>query len=65
MSKPNYSGTFHMVEQQNMDGYLAALGKTRIAFVPVYTDVTLKPKNFCRQPHELSDVCCTFFTKKL
>lgn len=25
MSKPNYSGTFHMVEQQNMDEYLAAL----------------------------------------
>lgn len=26
MSKPNYSGTFHMVEQDNMDSYLAALG---------------------------------------
>lgn len=26
MSKPNYSGTFHMVEQDNMDEYLAALG---------------------------------------
>ncbi|XP_061770772.1 retinol-binding protein 1-like [Nerophis ophidion] len=25
MSKPNYSGTFHMVEQENMDAYLAAL----------------------------------------
>lgn len=25
MSKPNYSGTFHMVEQDNMDAYLAAL----------------------------------------
>ena len=28
MSKTNYSGTFHMVEQENMDSYLAALGKT-------------------------------------
>ncbi|KAK9513990.1 hypothetical protein VZT92_027482 [Zoarces viviparus] len=25
MSKLNYSGTFHMVEQENMDSYLAAL----------------------------------------
>ncbi|XP_012725754.2 retinol-binding protein 5 [Fundulus heteroclitus] len=25
MSKPNYSGTYHMVEQENMDAYLAAL----------------------------------------
>ncbi|KAM6967825.1 retinol-binding protein 5 isoform 1-T1 [Aplochiton taeniatus] len=25
MSKPNYSGTFHMVSQENMDAYLAAL----------------------------------------
>jgi len=25
MSKPNYSGTFNMVEQENMDSYLAAL----------------------------------------
>ncbi|XP_078108754.1 retinol-binding protein 5 isoform X1 [Sander vitreus] len=25
MSKPNYSGTFHMVDQVNMDAYLAAL----------------------------------------
>ncbi|XP_036930986.1 retinol-binding protein 5 [Acanthopagrus latus] len=25
MSKPNYSGVFHMVEQDNMDAYLAAL----------------------------------------
>ncbi|KAL6109290.1 rbp5 [Pungitius sinensis] len=25
MSKPDYSGTFHMVEQENMDSYLAAL----------------------------------------
>ncbi|XP_031708704.1 retinol-binding protein 5 [Anarrhichthys ocellatus] len=25
MSKPNYSGTFYMVEQENMDSYLAAL----------------------------------------
>ncbi|XP_072317440.1 retinol-binding protein 5 [Eucyclogobius newberryi] len=25
MSKPNYSGAFHMVEQENMDAYLAAL----------------------------------------
>ena len=28
MSKPNYSGTFHMVEQDNMDAYLEALGNT-------------------------------------
>lgn len=28
MSKPNYSGTFDMVEQENMDSYLEALGKT-------------------------------------
>ncbi|AWO96401.1 Retinol-binding protein I cellular [Scophthalmus maximus] len=26
MSQPNYSGTFHMVNQENMDAYLAALG---------------------------------------
>uniref|UniRef100_A0A3Q4BLB6 Cellular retinoic acid-binding protein 1 n=1 Tax=Mola mola TaxID=94237 RepID=A0A3Q4BLB6_MOLML len=25
MSQPNYSGTFHMVEQENMDAYLEAL----------------------------------------
>lgn len=25
MSKPNYSGTFHMVSQDNMDAYLGAL----------------------------------------
>ncbi|XP_034030394.1 retinol-binding protein 5 [Thalassophryne amazonica] len=25
MSKPNYSGTYHMVEQENMDAYLTAL----------------------------------------
>jgi len=25
MTKPNYSGTFHMVSQENMDAYLAAL----------------------------------------
>lgn len=30
MSKPNYSGVFHMVEQDNMDAYLGALGKTLI-----------------------------------
>lgn len=28
MAKPDYTGTFHMVEQENMDNYLAALGKT-------------------------------------
>lgn len=34
MSKPNYSGTYHMVDQDNMDGYLAALGKTlRVALL--------------------------------
>lgn len=26
MAKPNYSGTYHMVEQENMDSYLGALG---------------------------------------
>lgn len=26
MSHPDYSGTYHMVEQQNMDAYLTALG---------------------------------------
>lgn len=26
MAKPNYSGTYHMVEQENMDSYLEALG---------------------------------------
>ncbi|TMS10944.1 retinol-binding protein 5 [Larimichthys crocea] len=25
MAKPDYTGTFHMVEQENMDNYLAAL----------------------------------------
>lgn len=28
MSKPNYTGTYNMVEQDNMDSYLGALGKT-------------------------------------
>ena len=28
MSKPDYSGTFHMVDQENMDPYLAALGES-------------------------------------
>lgn len=27
MSKPNYTGTFHMVSQDNFENYLAALGK--------------------------------------
>lgn len=27
MSKPNYSGTYHTVEQENMDAYLEALGE--------------------------------------
>lgn len=31
MSKPDYSGTFHMVEQENMDAYLEALGKSRFS----------------------------------
>lgn len=26
MAKPNYTGTYHMVEQENMDSYLGALG---------------------------------------
>lgn len=28
MSKPDYSGTYHMVEQHNMDAYLEGLGET-------------------------------------
>ena len=27
MSKPDYSGTYHMVEQTNMDAYLEGLGE--------------------------------------
>lgn len=27
MAKPDYSGTFHMVEQHNMDAYLEGLGE--------------------------------------
>lgn len=35
MSNPNYSGTFHMVEQDNMDEYLAALGGTLNTFAQI------------------------------
>lgn len=38
MSKPNYSGTYHMAEQANMDAYLAALGMDPYCFF-----VLLKP----------------------
>lgn len=27
MSKPDYSGTYHLVEQRNMDAYLEGLGE--------------------------------------
>lgn len=39
MSKPNYSGVYHMVEQENMDAYLEALGKIVICyyFIPFNT----------------------------
>lgn len=44
MSKPNYTGTFHMVEQDNMDSYLAALGKTfKLAFEWLLWPVLLLP----------------------
>lgn len=32
MSKPDYSGTYHMVEQNNMDAYLEGLGETDACF---------------------------------
>lgn len=31
MSKPDYSGTYHMVEQTNMDAYLEGLGEAGVA----------------------------------
>lgn len=30
MSKPDYSGTYHMVEQKNMDAYLEVLGEAGV-----------------------------------
>lgn len=36
MSKPNYSGTYHLADQDNMDSYLAALGKTPHATAVTY-----------------------------
>lgn len=32
MSKPDYSGTYHMVEQHNMDAYLEGLGEADARF---------------------------------
>lgn len=32
MSKPDYSGTYHMVEQHNMDAYLEGLGEATLDF---------------------------------
>lgn len=29
MSKPNYTGLYHMTSQENMDEYLKALGKMK------------------------------------
>lgn len=31
MTKPNYSGTYHMVEQENVDAYLTGLGTSLYA----------------------------------
>lgn len=40
MSKPDYSGTYHVVEQDNMDAYLAALGNiSRLSYVPLFAGV--------------------------
>lgn len=40
MSKPDYSGTYHVVEQDNMDAYLAALGNiSRLSYVPLFACV--------------------------
>lgn len=42
MSKPNYSGTFHMVEQDNMEEYLAALGgNLNIFYTNQYTVIII------------------------
>lgn len=30
MSKPDYTGTYHMVEQKNMDAYLEVLGEAGV-----------------------------------
>lgn len=36
MSKPDYTGTYHVVEQDNMDAYLAALGNiSRLSYLPL------------------------------
>lgn len=34
MAKPNYTGVYHMVSQDNFEEYLAALGKQPVK--PVY-----------------------------
>lgn len=34
MSKPDYSGTYHMVEQHDMDAYLEGLGEADASLVP-------------------------------
>lgn len=36
MAKPNYTGTFHMVEQENMEAYLEALGNPLCVFICVF-----------------------------
>lgn len=33
MSKPNYTGIYHMVSQNNFEEYLAALGKLQHFFL--------------------------------
>lgn len=44
MSKPDYSGTYHMVEQHNMDAYLEGLGEA-----PDFT-ASLVPENATQPP---------------
>lgn len=57
MSKPNYTGTYNMVEQDNMDAYLAALGKTRIR-APFSKSITLST-NRRTKAVKPSSVTCT------
>lgn len=48
MAKPNYTGTYHMVEQENMDTYLGALG-TNLYAIFFYTVITVKCVFLCNR----------------
>lgn len=48
MSKPDYSGTYHMVEQTNMDAYLEGLGEAGV-FEP-FSKSAVVPENAIHPP---------------